>query len=44
MTDMPIIQQDSSAFTSSNTSSVLAAMDRKTYSATEESSNSFYSK
>ncbi|EFX85179.1 hypothetical protein DAPPUDRAFT_300346 [Daphnia pulex] len=43
MTDMPIIQQDSSAFTSSNTSSVLAAMDRKTYSATEESSNSFYS-
>nr|CAH0109315.1 unnamed protein product [Daphnia galeata] len=44
MTDMPIIQQDSPAYTSSNTSSLLASMDRKTYTATEESSNSFYSK
>ena len=37
---MTVIQQDS---TSTN-SSVLASMDRKKYSATEEPSNSFYSK
>ncbi len=40
---MTVIQQDSSAFSSTN-SSVLASMDRKKFSAAEESPNSFYSK
>lgn len=41
--DMTVIQQDSSAFSTANTS-VLASLERKNYSASEESSNSFYSK
>ena len=43
MTEMTVIQQDSPAFTSANTS-VLAAMDRKKYSTEEPTTNSFYSK
>lgn len=44
ISDMAIIQQDSSAFTSSSSASVLASLDRKTFAVAEESSNSFYSK